>query len=206
MMREMSGALRPAERVVVLDRDGTVIAERHYLSNPKHVELLPGVGRALRELNQMGLRLVVLTNQSAVGRGWLTLRRLEEIHERLTALLEAEGVRLAGIYYCAHTPEDSCACRKPQPGLLEQAAHEHGFDPHRSFVIGDKPCDVELGRRVGATTLLVQTGYGRQMAQSCQGHTDYVVDDLPAAIPIIARLLEHPSIPFDQKREPVKVA
>jgi len=174
-------------RFVVLDRDGTVILERNYLSDPEQVELLPGAAGALRQLRRMGLGLVLMTNQSAIGRGFFTEQRLGDIHQRLTQLLAAEGVRLDGIYYCPHTPEEGCHCRKPQPGLVEQAARELGFDPRASVVIGDKPCDLELGRQVGATTVLVHTGYGAQMAPRCQGIADYVVDDLAAAVPVIRR-------------------
>ena len=180
-------------RAVILDRDGTVIVERHYLSDPDQVELIPGVAIALRQLRQMGLRLVILTNQSGIGRGLFDANQVEAVHQRMCALLAAEGVQLDGIFYCPHTPQDGCACRKPAPGLVEHAAQQLGFDPQASIVIGDKACDMELGRGVGATTLLVQTGYGRQMVQDCQAHTDYVVDDLPAAIPVIARLLERSS-------------
>lgn len=175
--------------VVVLDRDGTLIVERHYLSHPDQVELIPGVGAALRRLREMGLRLILITNQSAIGRGIFPLARLKEIHHRLIQLLEVEGVQLDGVYYCPHRPEDGCLCRKPLAGLVEQAALDLKFRPQTSFVIGDKWCDVELGRRVGATTFLVRTGYGAQMVQACHETADYVVDDVGAAVPIITGLL-----------------
>lgn len=179
-------------KFVVLDRDGTLIVERHYLSDPDQVELITGVGAALREFQGLGLGLVVLTNQSAIGRGLFDETRLSGIHERLRALLKAEGVRLDGMYHCPHIPDDGCACRKPLPGLLEQAARELDFDPRASVVIGDKPCDMELGRRVGATTVLVRTGYGAQMAEACQDSADHVVDDLAAAVAVVARLGRRP--------------
>jgi len=177
-------------RFVVLDRDGTVIVERHYLSNPEHVELIPGAAIALRELRRLGLGLVLLTNQSAIGHGLFDERRLAEIHAQCARLLAAEGVQLDGIYYCPHTPDDGCPCRKPLPGLLEQAARALQFDPPASFVIGDKRCDLELGRRVGATTFLVRTGYGAEMAEACEDVADYTVADLQAAVPVIAQLLQ----------------
>jgi len=163
--------------------------ERYYLSHPEQVELLPGVGRALRRLRRLGLGLVVVTNQSAIGRGMFDEQRLAAIHDRLLTLLDDEGVSLDGVYYCPHVPDDDCACRKPRPGLLERAARELRFDLRASFVIGDKACDVELGRRVGATTVLVRTGYGAQMTENCRALTDYVVDDLSAAVPVIRRVL-----------------
>lgn len=180
-------------RFVAVDRDGTVIVERHYLSDPSQVELLPGAASALRQLQRMGLGLVLITNQSAIGRGYVHPSRVEEIHHRLCALLDGEGVTLDGIYCCPHTPEDGCRCRKPQRGLIEQAATELGFDPALSFVIGDKACDLELGRVVGATTFLVRTGYGAQLEAEHQGRADYVVDGLDGVVSIIERLLK-PSV------------
>lgn len=176
-------------RFGVLDRDGTVIVERHYLSDPCQVELIPGAAPALRQLSKMGLGLVIITNQSPIGRRLFSEERLELIHHRLLELLEAEGVHLDGIFYCPHLPEEDCRCRKPQPGLVELAAEELDFDSQASFMIGDKACDIELGRRVGATTLLVRTGYGAQVAAAAVVTADYVVDDLFDAAQVIQRLL-----------------
>ncbi|HET7537565.1 MAG TPA: HAD family hydrolase [Candidatus Didemnitutus sp.] len=178
-----------SRRYVMLDRDGTLIVERHYLSDPAQVELLPGAAAGLRELQELGLGLIVVTNQSGVGRGYFTRTRLDEIHRRMTDLLAAEGVTLDGTYVCPHTPEDNCSCRKPQPGLVTTAAAELGFDPTQGFMIGDKPCDVELGQAVGAPTFLVRTGYGAKHEADASLRPDHVVDDIPAAAGIIARLL-----------------
>lgn len=176
-------------RFVVLDRDGTVIVERHYLSDPDQVELIPGVAIALRQLRQLGLGLVVLTNQSGIGRGLFDARQVEAIHQRLCTLLEAEGVRLDGVFYCPHTPEDGCSCRKPASGLVDYAAKHLGFDPRLSVVVGDKACDLELGKRVGAVTILVRTGYGAQIEAAYGKLADHVVDDVAAAVPIIQQWL-----------------
>lgn len=176
-------------RFVVLDRDGTIIVERHYLSEPRQVELIPGVASGLRQLREIGLGLVVLTNQSAVGRGFFDQARLDLIHRRLRELLNAKGVCLEGIYVCPHRPEEDCLCRKPRPGLLELAAQELDFEPRACFVIGDNACDIELGRRVGATTLLVRTGYGAQVAAETTVTPDYVVGDVREAAQVIERLL-----------------
>ena len=174
-----------APRFVVLDRDGTVIVERQYLSDPEQVELLPGVGAALRHLSEWGCGLLVLTNQSGIGRGLFDEGIVEAIHARMSALLHQEGVRLDGIFYCPHTPEDGCACRKPKPGLAVQAACALRFDPSDSIVIGDKPCDIELGRAIGAKTILVRTGYGRSMEPACGHLADSVVDDVAGAVSVI---------------------
>ena len=174
---------------VVLDRDGTINEECTYLSDPEQVKLIAGAARALRQLKGMGLGLVVVTNQSAVSRGFFDEARLELIHQRLCELLEAEGVHLDGIFFCPHKPEDDCSCRKPRVGLVKKAAAELGFDPRTSFVIGDKPCDIEMGRQVGARTLLVRTGYGAQVEAEGAARPDYVAEDLPEAARIIQRLL-----------------
>lgn len=186
----MATTPRRARRCVVLDRDGTINVERRYLSDPQDVELIRGVGDALRSLQELGLGLVVITNQSAVGRGFFDAARLDAIHRRLRELLAAEGVLLEGLYYCPHAPHDGCSCRKPQPGLVERAARELDFDPRLSFVIGDKTCDLALGQRVGATTFLVRTGYGAQVAAEGGRLADYVVDGLGEAVPVIERLLK----------------
>ena len=175
--------------VVVLDRDGTINVERHYLADPDQIVLIDGASEGLRHLRDLGLELIVVTNQSGVGRGYFTERTLAEIHARLIERLAAAGVELAGVYVCPHVPADACQCRKPATGLLERAAREHGFDPADAFVIGDKGSDVELGRRVGSTTLLVRTGYGATEAEA--GVTaDYIVDDLREAARVIEQLIE----------------
>lgn len=188
----MAGGGKTSERLrrfVALDRDGTIVVEHQYLSDPAEVELIPGVGEGLRRLRALGLGLVVVTNQSAVGRGWIDQEKLDRIHTRLNELLAAENVRLDGIYVCPHTPDDGCRCRKPLPGLLLTAAEELGFDPGQCFVIGDKPCDVELGRGVGAAAFLVRTGYGDEYAASGEVAADFVVNDLLEAAQVIEGLL-----------------
>ena len=171
-------------RFVLLDRDGTLIAERNYLARVEEVELLPTAAQGLRLLQDAGLGLTVLTNQSGLGRGYFDWDTLNAVHARLVQLLADEGVSLDRIYVCPHTPEDECSCRKPQLGLAQRAAAELHFDLTESFVIGDKPCDIELGRRIGALAFLVRTGYGALWER--QGlRADYIVDDVLAAAHII---------------------
>jgi D-glycero-D-manno-heptose 1,7-bisphosphate phosphatase len=179
-------------RFVVLDRDGTINVERYYLADPNQLELIPGVVSALRQLRKMDLGLIVITNQSGVGRGFFDQLRLDLIHRRLHKVLRAEGVGLDGIYACPHSPEDDCPCRKPKTGLLELAAKELDFNPQASFVIGDKACDIEMGQRVGATTFLVRTGHDAQMAVGMTATPDFIVDDLWAAAQGIKGLLGRP--------------
>lgn len=177
-------------RFVALDRDGTLIVERHYLSDPSEVELLPGAARGLCLLRALGLGLVVVTNQSAVGRGLIDLAQLARIHRRMRDLLQDAGADVDAIYYCPHTPDDGCVCRKPRTGMLDQAARELGFAPRESFVIGDKACDIELGRQVGATTFLVRTGYGAAVAAAAKVKPCHVVDGVLDAAWGIERLIK----------------
>ncbi|MGO8990634.1 MAG: HAD-IIIA family hydrolase [bacterium] len=177
-------------RFAVLDRDGTIIFERHYLSDPSEVQLLPGSAAGLRSMRELGLGVVVITNQSAIGRGMINKAQLDLIHKRFSELLEQEGVFLDGIYFCPHLPEEGCGCRKPAPALLRSAAQELNFDPSESFVIGDKVCDIELGRRVGATTILVRTGYGEQFEKGEIPQPDFAVNDLKEAAKVMRAIVE----------------
>jgi D-glycero-D-manno-heptose 1,7-bisphosphate phosphatase len=178
-----------ARRFVLLDRDGTIIIEKEYLSSVEGLELLPNSVAGLAAMRGLGLGLVVLTNQSGIGRGYFSAETVAGIHRALAGLLAAGGVSLDGVYVCPHGPEDGCQCRKPAPGLAEQAARELGFRLADSFVIGDKAADIELGRRVGATTILVRTGYGRQVESDGGAGADYVADDLLDAARIIEGIL-----------------
>ncbi len=145
---------------VLLDRDGTIIVEKHYLANPEEVELIEGVAEGLRLLYDSGFRLIVVSNQSGIGRGFFSGGALARVHLRMEKLLDECGVRLDAIYCCPHTPEDGCACRKPEPQMALAAAKDFGFDPQQSWVIGDKAADIELASRCGARSILVRTGYG----------------------------------------------
>jgi D-glycero-D-manno-heptose 1,7-bisphosphate phosphatase len=180
-----------SRRFVLLDRDGTINAERHYLSHPHQLSLLPGAAAGLRALRELGLGLVVVTNQSGIARGYFDHERLAAIHERLHELLGSAGVELDGIYFCPHGPDENCPCRKPREGMALAAARELDFRLEDSFMIGDKGCDIELGRRIGATTILVQTGYGAE-TESGTGAAiapDHVAANLKSAATVIRRIL-----------------
>jgi len=167
---------------VLLDRDGTLNVERHYLSDPAELELFPGVTGALKRLRALGYGLAVVTNQSGVGRGYFDLAAVERVHDRLRDLLAADGASVDAIYICPHGPDEACDCRKPLPGMARQAQAEFGFDPHEAVVIGDKEADIDLGRAIGATTILVRTGWGADTEKAGRCQPDAVVDDLPAAV------------------------
>ncbi len=171
----------PYARAALVDRDGTVIADRGYLDDPGGVEILPGAAEGLARMRSFVLGLAILTNQSGIGRGYFDETQLRAVHHRMEQLLEAQGVRLDGIYYCPCHPGWQCGCRKPEPGLVHAARTELGFDPSRSFVIGDKGTDIGMGRAVSARTFLVRSGETADPADAADaegGAPDYVVEDL----------------------------
>jgi D-glycero-D-manno-heptose 1,7-bisphosphate phosphatase len=151
----MAAGDRPA---VLVDRDGTVIPDLGYPREPERVTLLPGAADALRSFAEAGLPIVVVSNQSGIGRGLITQAEAAAVHERFVELLAGEGVELAGAYYCPHAPHVGCDCRKPQPGLLLRAADDLGLDLGRSVMVGDRDADVEAGRRAGARTVRFPSG------------------------------------------------
>ncbi len=156
--------MKPA---VFLDRDGTLIEERGYLDKLEDIALFPGTLAALRHLREAGYALVLVTNQAGVARGFFDEAFVQKAHRHLAGMLAAENVVLDGYYYCPHHPDGvvaeyarSCRCRKPAPGMVEQAVRDLDLDVDRSFVVGDKWLDVELAANAGARGILVRTGYG----------------------------------------------
>jgi D,D-heptose 1,7-bisphosphate phosphatase len=147
---------------VFLDRDGTLIVERDYLSDPDGVELIPGAAEAIAELQRAGFAVVLVTNQSGIARGMFTLDDYRAVAARLEEMLTSAGVTLDGTFFCPHHPDVSgdCACRKPGTGMHMDASRELGLDPGRSYFVGDKRSDVEAAVALGGTGILVHTGYG----------------------------------------------
>lgn len=175
-----------SKRFVLLDRDGTINEEVDYVLDPSELVLIPGATDALRELRSLGLGIVVVTNQSPVGRGWLTWEQLDEIHQRLLDLLREADVEVESVYTCPHTPQDECDCRKPRTGMALRAAEEHGFRLSEAFVLGDHATDMQMGRAVGATTILVRSGHGQEeLERGADAWADHVVADLRAAAAVI---------------------
>lgn len=174
--------VRPA---VFLDRDGTIAEEVGYLNHVSRFRLLPGVAAAIRTLNEAELPVIVVTNQSGVGRGYFPELVVKEVHDRMRGELLAEGARVDGVYYCPHVSADGCECRKPKTGMLEQAARELGVDLKRSFVVGDRYGDIEAANRAGARSVLVRTGYGEGElawhAQKWPKQPEFVAENLEAA-------------------------
>ena len=143
---------------VFLDRDGTINLDKNYVNHPRQLELIPGASQAIRMINENGLKAVVVSNQSGVARGYLTLRILGQIHRRLRLLLKRDGARLDAIYYCPYHPDQKPACRKPETGMALEARKDLGIELDKSYMIGDNRTDMEFGKNFGAKTVLVLTG------------------------------------------------
>ncbi len=149
------------ESAVFLDRDGTINEEMGYINHLSRFVLLPRTGVAIKRLNDAGVKVVVVTNQSGAARGYFPASLVEEVHARLRGLLAEQGAHLDGIYSCLHGPQEGCACRKPQAGLILQAARELHIDLSRSYVVGDRYKDLQTGAKAGVPGILVLTGYGQ---------------------------------------------
>ncbi|WP_456431506.1 D-glycero-alpha-D-manno-heptose-1,7-bisphosphate 7-phosphatase [Thermosulfuriphilus sp.] len=165
--------------VVFLDRDGTINEEVGYLSDPRQLRLIPGAAEGIRELKLKGFRIVVITNQSGVARGYFDLDAVRTVNERLIELLEKEGAKIDGIYVCPHHPRGTispynvaCRCRKPSPALAQQAAEDLRLDLRRAYVIGDKLSDLGLALNLKAKGILVLTGYGTREADILKEMSD----------------------------------
>ena len=177
-------------RAAFVDRDGVLIRDVHHLTSASQIEILPGVPQSLIRLRDARWTVVVVTNQSVVARGRLTEESLREIHRTLEAQLASRGAALDAIYYCPHHPEAAvasyrvvCDCRKPQPGLLLQAAADLGIDLGASVMVGDAASDIEAGRRAGCRTVLIETGSRRTRGRDAAAvPADHVAVDLPGAV------------------------
>jgi D-glycero-D-manno-heptose 1,7-bisphosphate phosphatase len=191
-----------SRRAVFLDRDGTLIEEVGYLDRPERVELYPWSIDAIRTLNRAGLRVVVVTNQSGVARGFFDSGVVDQVHDRIAELLAEGGATIDAYYYCPHHPDGKipeltrpCDCRKPRRGLVDRAVERLGIDPARSFTVGDRWLDVALAREVGGRGILVRTGYGAREEQRPQKGlaADAVVNNLIEAAGWILRHAESES-------------
>jgi histidinol-phosphate phosphatase family protein len=146
------------EIAVFLDRDGTVNVDYGFVSKPENVKLLPGVVEAIRALNEAGIPVFIISNQSGVGRRLYTEEDVKVVNEEIRRQLAEKGARVDGFYYCPHAPDENCECRKPKIGLVRQAESEANLDLKHFYTIGDKLSDVELARNAGGTGTVVFTG------------------------------------------------
>lgn len=145
---------------ILLDRDGTINVDTGYVSDPASIRLEEGVLEGLRRLTAAGLPLIILSNQSGVGRGYFGLSNVVEVNHSIAEQLAAHGISVAGWYICPHAPADHCDCRKPLPGLALRAAKDFSLDLRRCWMIGDKRSDLQLADAVGASSILLLTGEG----------------------------------------------
>jgi len=152
-------------RTILLDRDGTLIEERHYLRDPEQVVLIPGVAACMRRLAGLGCGFFLASNQSGIGRGYFSQDQYLAVHARLEALLRDEGADLVDSAFCPHAPDTDCPCRKPLTGMWQDLAEKHGLRPEETVMIGDKAADIRFGQAIGcAETVLVLTGHGSEEA------------------------------------------
>ena len=142
-------------KAVFIDRDGTINVNYGYVSSPENFDIYPGVAKGIKLLKDAGFKIIVVTNQSGIARGYYTEGDLKKLHEKMIKELLKEDAELDAIYYCPHHPDDNCNCRKPKTGLLEKAIHDFDIDIKDSFLIGDRMIDVEAGHKMGLKTVLV---------------------------------------------------
>lgn len=178
-----------------MDRDGTIIRHIDLMRSKGDLRLLPGVARAINELNQLGFLVVVVTNQPVVARGLINSKEVDEIHGVLIRRLSGKGARIDGIYFCPHHPEATlskyrlrCRCRKPEPGMILKGLKDLNINPKKSFMIGDALIDVVSGKKAGLKTILVKTGPGhaRLDVKYKNVEPDFTVKNLQQAVKIIA--------------------
>lgn len=187
---------------VFLDRDGTISEEVGYINHLDRLRVFPWAGQAIRKLNQAGIKVVAVTNQSGVGRGYFTEELVHQVHQKIASELAGGGARVEAFYYCPHHPHAvlenyrlACRCRKPATGMVEEAAKRFKIDPKSSYVVGDTYRDMQLGFNVGARTVLLMTGYGRgeyeHHRQKWPRMPDIIAENLlEAAERILAELAE----------------
>lgn len=182
------------KRAVFLDRDGTLNTDVGYLHRLEDLELYPWTTDAVRLLKRAGYTLVIVTNQSGIAQGLIDPGFITICHEEMRRRLQRGGADLDALYYCPHHPRGivaglnvDCRCRKPSPGMIEDAVRDHGIDPKQSWVVGDKWLDVQLGQGVGARSILVRTGWGAEHEQKRPPgqHVDAICDNLMHAVSVI---------------------
>lgn len=164
-------------KAIFTDRDDTINRDVHYCSRPEDFELLPTAGVGIRLLNQAGFKVVVVTNQSGIARGYFTEEVLERIHQKMIDELAKYGAHVDAIYYCPHHPDEGCECRKPKPKLAYQAIKQLHIDPRQSFTIGDRLMDVELAGAIGCKSVMIPSEPGKEELKNSSIFPDYIASD-----------------------------
>jgi len=169
-------------RCVFIDRDGTIAKDVPYCPSPEQFELLSGAGEGIKQLNSAGFKVILVTNQSGIARGYFSEEMLGRIHEKMKNDLAVYGAHFDGLYYCPHHPDDNCDCRKPKPNLIIRAAREHDVDLSQSYLIGDSDKDIAAGKAAGCMTILIS-----RPKTSVETKADYTVDNFLAASKLVQR-------------------
>lgn len=167
------------EKVVFLDRDGTISKDSpNHIKSWDEVHFFPNSKQAIKLLNDNGFNIIIITNQSVIARGMVTVEELDNIHNKMIDELEEYGCKIHKIYYCPHHPDDGCGCRKPQPGLLIKAAQENDIDTSKCYMVGDRIMDVEAGKKVNCKTIFIKSNYGMDELKNSIKKPDYIARDL----------------------------
>lgn len=174
-------AMAKLNKAVFVDRDDTINRDVPYCSRPEDFELLLTVGTGIRLLNREGFKVVVITNQSGIARGYFTEEMLERIHQKMVDELAKYGAQVDAIFYCPHYPDEGCECRKPKPKLTYQAIKQLHIDPRQSFIIGDRLMDVELARTIGCKSVMIPSELGKEELKNSSVFPDYIASDFESA-------------------------
>ncbi|MFH1684115.1 MAG: D-glycero-beta-D-manno-heptose 1,7-bisphosphate 7-phosphatase [Candidatus Margulisiibacteriota bacterium] len=176
-------------KAVFLDRDGTIVEDVGYMNSPDQIKFIPGSIEAIKELNEAGYKVVIITNQAGIARGLITEDMLQTIDKTLHKWILNGGAHLDGMYYCPHHPEhgvypykQACECRKPHPGLIKKAHRDLKIDLAQSYMVGDKATDIEAGKRAGTKTVFVSTGRGQEEKEKLKEKPDHQAANLKQAV------------------------
>ena len=173
-------------KAVFVDRDGTINVDGPYLADPDKFEMYPGVGEGIKKLKENGFKIIVITNQSGIARGYFTEDDLAKVHDKMKKEFQKFNVELDGIYYCPHHPDGNCNCRKPKTELFEKAIKEHDIDVKKSYTVGDKIQDVEAGKKIGVKTILIPVSNTSEeivgLKNRVEYSPDYIADDFANAV------------------------
>lgn len=165
-------------KAVFLDRDGTLNIDTGYISDPKELVFIRGAKKAVKLLKDKSFLIYVITNQSGVGRGFFSVEKLEAVHDKMLSEFDKEGIKIDGIFYCPHHPNEKCQCRKPKPKMVFDIVNSNKINLTKSYFIGDKLIDVQTGKNAGCRTILVETGEPRIEDEEDWTQPDFVAEDL----------------------------
>ena len=171
-------------KAIFLDRDGVIIVEKNFISDISQLEFVPKAIEALKLVPSEYLKIII-SSQSGIGRGYFTADQVDKFNTGLIIDLKKKGVLIDKIYYCPHSPDDNCECRKPKTGLFDLARRQFNIDYAKSWMIGDKSSDIQAGKNIGASTIQVLTGYAGEEPGAIKVEADFIADDLYEAVEII---------------------